>query len=108
MRLYHALNKTFITQKEVSKQTKLKVFKTVYRPVLTFGCKAWTLTNQIKSKIQANEMKFLRVTREHRIGNIDIREELGIESILDYIKKRQKSWFGHLQRLPKETPVRGI
>lgn len=55
------------------------------------------------SKIQAVEMKYLRavkgVTKLDRCRNDDIRGELGIESTLKYIERRQLSWWGHVCRM---------
>lgn len=111
-KLYYAMNTNFINKKEISKQTKLTVFKTIYRPVLTFGCESWTLTEQQKSKIQAVEMRYLRrvrgVTMKDRMKNVDIRRELKIRSTLEFIEGRKLSWWGHLQRMREERPVKKV
>ena len=108
--LYYTLNKGFINKKEISRQTKMKVYKTIYRPILTYGCESWVLSQQQKSNIQAVEMKYLRrvkeITRRDRIRNDRIREELEINSISDFIEQRQLSWWGHLQRLRDDIPVK--
>lgn len=111
-KLYYAMNTKFISNKEISKETKLKVFKTIYRPVLTFGCESWVLTERQKSKIQATEMKYLRrvrgVTKMDKMRNVDIRKDLEIQPILDYIEERQLQWWGHLQRMNEERPVKKV
>ncbi|CAH0555727.1 unnamed protein product [Brassicogethes aeneus] len=110
--LYYAINNKFIKKKEITKKTKLNVFKTVFRPILTFGCESWVLNKAQESKIGAIEMKFLRdikrVTRMDRIRNTVIREELEIETTIEYIKKRQLSWWGHLQRLNNKRQVKKV
>ena len=112
MKIFHAMGQSFINKKEISRKTKINVFKTIYRPILTFGCETWILNKQQKSKIQAVEMRYLRrtkgVTRYDRIRNTDIREELEIESTLEFIERRQLSWWGHLQRMDNKRPVKKI
>ena len=88
------------------------MYKTVLRPVLTFASELWTLSRSEQSKIQAIEMKYLRrvlrITREHRIPNDQIRETLQVEPIIDYINRKKLSWFGHLTRMNKERQTRKI
>ena len=112
LKLYYSMNNTFINKKEISKKTKINVFKSVYRPVLTFGCESWKLTKSDKRKIQAVEMKYLRrvrgITRMDKIRNEEIRKNLGIESMSKFIEKRQLSWWGHLQRMDDTRPTKQI
>lgn len=70
--MYNIIYK-FIRKKEISRETKMVVYKTVFRPVLTYGSESWILTNPLKSKLQAMDMKYLRgvrgVTRRDKIRN---------------------------------------
>lgn len=111
-KVYHAMNKGFISKKEITKQTKMNVFKAIYRPILTYGCETWVLTQRQKSKVQAAEMRYLRrvkgVTRQDRIRNDMIREELKIQPLLQFVERRQLGWWGHLQRMNNTIPVKKI
>ena len=61
------------------------------------------MTSRTRSKVQAAEMEVLRlikgVTRMDRIRNVDIRNELEIEDILNLIERGQLRWFGHVKRM---------
>lgn len=111
-KLYYALNNTFIRKKEISEKTKITVYKTVFKPVLTYGCESWVLNQQMKSRIQALEMKYLRaakgVTRRDRIRNQTIREDLNVEPIIESIEKQKLKWFGHMMRMGEERQTKKI
>lgn len=111
-KLYYAINKTFINKKEVSRKTKMTVYKTIVRPILTYGCESWVMSRRIKARVAASEMKFLRrvkgVSLRDRIRSKQIREELEIEDIMEFIEKRQLSWWGHLQRMKNDRMVKQI
>jgi hypothetical protein len=92
-----------LKDKHVPRDTKIVIYQTILRPILLYGCEAWTLTTAMKSKVQAAEMRVLRlikgVTRKNRMRNDDIRKELGVKNILQYIEETQLRWFGHVKRM---------
>ena len=79
---------------------------------LTYGCESWKVRNKLRSKIQAAEVKYLKiiqgVTRLDRIRNVKIREELQLESTAEFIERRQLSWWGHINRMKKSRQVRQV
>lgn len=85
------------------KDTQLKFYKTIAVPTLTYGSEIWTTTRKQESRIQAQEMKFLRrvkgCTKRDRFRNTDIRHELNVNSINDVIKEYRKNWKEHLDRM---------
>lgn len=111
-RTFHAMKNSFIKKREISNGTKMTVYKTIIRPILTFGCESWVLNKKLESRIQSMEMKYLRgvmgVTRIDRVRNSDIREELKIPAITEFIEERQLSWWGHLQRAKEDRQVKRI
>jgi hypothetical protein len=46
---YYA-NKVMFTSKQISRKVKLKLYRTIVRPVVTYACETWTL----KVKIEQN------------------------------------------------------
>lgn len=111
-RSYYTMNKAILNNKQVSKRTKMTLYKTIYRPSLTYGSETWVMNQRAKSKIQATEMRFLRrvegVTRLDKIRNEQIRENLQIESIQNTIDKKQLAWYGHLIRMPEERQTKQV
>lgn len=101
MALYPILKDIHVPQK-----TKIIIYTTILRPILLYGSEVWTLTQKNKSKVQAAEMKVLRlikgVTRRDRIRNEDIRRELGLIAVTEVVERNQLRWYGHLMRMGEE------
>jgi hypothetical protein len=77
VRLFHGIKQAFLNKKEISKQTKIAVYKSTYVPTLTYGCETWNMNQRQKSRIQSMEMRFLRKiegkTLRDRVRNTTIR-----------------------------------
>ena len=55
MRMYHAMNRSIIGKKEISKETKMKIYKTVFRPIRIYGCESWIV--KINSEVGSKQQK---------------------------------------------------
>lgn len=92
---------------EVSTKTKVTVYKTTFRWILTYGSRSWILPRQQKSKIQATDRRYLRVikgiTRRNRVRNEVVRAHLRMESILRSIENQMKMVSLSSQDGGKET-----
>lgn len=112
LNVYCAISNGVLNKREVSANAKKNVYKAVFRPILTYGCESWTLTRRQKEKLQTVEMKYLRrtkgVTRMDKIRNTQIREDLNMGSLEEFIEQRQLSWWGHLQRMGEHRQVKKV
>ena len=101
--IYYQINNTVIGKKEVSTETKLQVYNTVFIPTLTYGSESWVIDTKTESRITASEMRYLRkvkgVTKRERIRNKNIREELKVKPLNKYIETRALRWMGHVTRM---------
>lgn len=100
----HLKNKT-------RKDTQVKFYKTIAVPTMLYGCECWILTERQRSRIQAQEMKFLRrvkgCTRHDRIRNDEVRKELKIFNINERIDFYRRKWNNHLERMkPERLPLK--
>jgi hypothetical protein len=81
------------------------VYKTIYSPFLIYGCESWARTKSLESRLQSNEMRYLRSvvgdTRRDRMRNSTIRIGLNVEPLVARIKCFQLRWFGHVRRIQK-------
>ena len=86
------------------KQTKLKIVRACIFPTAIYGCEGWTLTTADEKKINAFETKcyrrILRIPWIAKRKNTEILKELkvGWDWLLNNIKARKLSYFGHLKR----------
>ncbi|CAH2003424.1 unnamed protein product [Acanthoscelides obtectus] len=112
VKTYHTMSKVFLRNKKISRKSKMMVYKTIFIPTLIYGSEGWVLTNRLKSKIQAVDMKFFRkvtrITRRDKIRNDIVRAELGVESISHRVEVQQLRWFGHLNRMKESRPAKRV
>ena len=90
----------FIKKKKQKKQqqhylrtdAKVRVYKTVVHPILTYIAETRPDTAKISQLLEMTEMKTLRrimnVTRLNRMKSEDIREKCGIQKVGEWIKRR--------------------
>jgi len=83
----------------------LPLYNTLVLPTFLYGSENWTLTASQRRRIEAVEMKLLRLLAGYTLydhkTNDYIRRELQITGILDKIDEYRRNWFQHLQRMPQ-------
>ena len=89
MRSWHYL---IVMKRELSKKTKLSIFKKFFVPFLTYGHESWVMTERVRSQVQESKMRFLqrikRVTLFNKVlRSSEIRKFFQIEPLLLQIEK---------------------
>jgi len=100
----------------VTKVSKLKLYRTVIRPTVTYASGTWVLKENIIQKLLVFERKILRgifgCTKENQTWRIKNNEELDKlikhRNIVNHIKAQRLSWFGHIQRMPETRAAKKI
>jgi hypothetical protein len=101
----------------VSKNLKIRIYKTTILPVVLYGCEAWSLTLRKEHRLRVLENRVLRrifgptrdeVTGEWRkLHNGELRDLYSSPSIIRIIKSRRMRWAGHVARMgEKRTAYR--
>jgi hypothetical protein len=112
---YYA-NLKFFKSRLVTKQSKLKLYRTVIRPIVTCASETWVLKETIIKKLLVFERKILRrmfgSTKENQIWRAKTNEEfdklIKHKGIINHIKAQTLSWCGHVQRMPDIRRVKKV
>ncbi|KAJ4428016.1 hypothetical protein ANN_24030 [Periplaneta americana] len=99
---YYSVEK-LLSSSLLSKNLKVRIYKTVILPVVLYGCETWTLTLKEEHRLRVFENKALRkifgpkgdeVTGEWR--KLHIEELQSSPDIIRNIKSRRLRWIGHV------------
>lgn len=109
--------KRMLKSKEVSRAAKVRIYRTVIRPTVVYGCEAWVLTKKNEMKLEVWERKMLRnifggtKTEEGlwmRKTNREVMELYGHSSIIKHVKAQRLRWLGHVSRMPEHRHSRRV
>jgi hypothetical protein len=112
---YHALG-PMLKQRSMSQSIKIRIYKTVIRPILIYVAQACALTNKMEKMLMTWERKILRnnygATCENGHWRIKIISELESkyksQDIFSVIKVRRLEWLGHIVRMNETRTVKKI
>ena len=88
----------------LNRSSKLKIYRSLIRPVVTYGNEAWTLTNRDEQHLRISERRIMRKIcgpaqnddGSWRIRmNHELNELIGNADIVRFIKSRIIAWLGH-------------
>jgi hypothetical protein len=93
-----------IQEEILSKNLKMKIYKTITLPVILYGCETWSLTLREEHRLRMFENKVLRrIFRPKRdevtggwrkLHNEELRDLYSSSSIIRIIKSRRMRWAG--------------
>ena len=99
-----------ILDKKIPLQLRIKVYKTVIRPVLLYGAETWALRRKEEGVLERTEMRMLRwilgVSLMERIESEDIRKRVGVCKITDKARESRLRWYGHVARRDEDSLIR--
>ena len=85
----------------LSKNLKIKIYKTIILPVVLYGCETWSLTLREESKLRVFENRILRPIfgEWRRFRNEELHSLYRSPNIVWVIKSRRLRWAGHVGRM---------
>ena len=99
-----------LSSRLLSKNLKIKIYRTIILPVVLYGCETWSLTLREERKLRVFENMVLRrifgprrdeVTGEwRRLHNEELNDLYSSRNIVWVIKSRR--WAGHVARMGEE------
>jgi len=102
----------------LSKNLKIKVYRTIILPVVLYGCEIWSLTFREERRLRVFENRVLRrvfgpkrdkVTGEWRkLHNEELRDIYSLPNIVRGVKSRRMRWAGHVARMGEGRGVHRV
>ena len=101
---YYA-NRQLVNSSLITRSSKLQIYRTLVRPVVTYGSESWTLTLEEERALAVFERKILRKmygpVKENELRRIRRNDELEViikgENIVRFIKCQRIRWLGHIR-----------
>jgi hypothetical protein len=103
---YYA-NRQVFNSSLISRNSQLQIYRTLVRPVATYGSESWTLTTEEERALAVFERKVLRkiygAVKENELWRIRRNDALEAivkgENIVRSIKSQRIRWLGHIERM---------
>jgi len=99
----------------LSKNLKIKIYRTIILPVVLYGCETWLLTLREECRLRALENRVLRRIFGHKRDeekkewrkphNEELNYPYSSPNIVRVIKSRRMRWAGHVARMGEWTGV---
>ena len=98
----------------LSKNLKIKIYRTIILPVVLYGCDTWSLTLREERKLRVFEDMVLRrifgprrneVRERRRLHNEKLNDLYSSPNIVRVIKSRKMRWAGHVACMGEERGV---
>jgi hypothetical protein len=96
----------------ISKNLKIKTYKTVILPIVLYGCETWFLTLGEEHRLRVFENRVLRKIfgpkREEdgswrKLHNDELHDLYSSPNIVMVIKSRRMRWAGHVARMGRDA-----
>jgi hypothetical protein len=102
----------------LSKNLKIKIYRTIILPVVLYGCETWSLTLREERRVRMFENRVLRrlfgpkrdeVTGEWiKLQNEELNDLYSLPNIVRVVKSRRLRWAGHVARMGEDRGVHRV
>jgi hypothetical protein len=92
----------------LSKNLKVRIYKTIILPVVLYGCETWFLTLREEHRLRVFDSRMLRrifgPKRDEwrKLRNKERHDLYSLPSIIRIIKSRMMRWAGHVARMGRK------
>jgi len=96
-------------QQRLSLSTKLRIYTSLVQSVALYGSETWTMRKVDSDRIQSFHMQALRrilgIRLYDKVSNAVVNDKTKLPDLPSLIDDRRHSLFGHICRLPENTPA---
>ena len=93
--------------KKLTRNTKIRIFRSNFVSVLLYGCESWKVTTTISRMLEVFQNRCLRrilnIFWPNTISNIELHRKASTSSIMTEIKQRRWTWMGRVIRMPSDA-----
>ena len=86
----------------ISRRTKVRLYKTLAKPVLMYGCETWKMNKCHENKIDVFQSRCLgrifKIRWQERITNKEVLKMAEIENLSEDVRRRRWKFIGHIMR----------
>jgi hypothetical protein len=114
---YHSVQ-ILLSSRLLSKNLKIKIYRTIILPVVSYGCETWSLTLREERRLRVFENRVWRrvfgpkrdeMTGEWRkLHNEELNDLYSLPSIVRMVKSRRMRWAGHVARMGEDRGVHRV
>jgi hypothetical protein len=107
---YHSVQ-SLLSSLMLSRNLKVKIYKTIFLPVVLYGCDTWSLTLREEHRLRVFENRVLRgifgakwdevMGKWRMLHNGELHDLYSSPDIIRQIKSRRMRWAGHVARMGK-------
>ena len=110
-------NKKLLKNKDLNAVSKLQIYKSIIRPIVTYGCETWAMTVTEQNRLLAFERRVLRkiygpTQDKDGVWRIKTNEELENlikgKNIVRFIKSQRLRWVAHVIRMEATRTVKKL
>jgi hypothetical protein len=104
-----------LSSRQLSRNVKVKIYKTIILPVVLYRCETWSLTLREEHRLRVFENRVLKrifgpktdeVTGEWRkLHSEELNNWYSSPDIIRQVKSRRMRWAGHMVRMGEERKV---
>ena len=96
---------------DISKKTKISLFKSLVQSVLLYECETWKLTKGEEEKLDTFQNKCLRkilkVRWQQYISNAMVLEAAEMHRVSEEVRRKRWSWIGRISEMIVLWPLDG-
>jgi len=114
---YHSVQ-NLLSSRLLSKNLKIKIYRTIILPVVLYGCETWSLTLREERRLRVFEDRVLRklfgpkrdeVTGEwKKLHNEELNDLYSLPNIVRVVKSRRMWWTEHVTRMGEDRGVHRV